>query len=75
LKYKFKNLKEKQTTLCVDEMSLKTSLHFDKKKDRIIGIEDLGKDKKKNCGKASIETLMKCLWWLEATHIFLLCRQ
>jgi hypothetical protein len=55
LKYKFKNLKEKQTTLCVDEMSLKTSLHFDKKKDRIIGIEDLGKDKKKICGKASID--------------------
>jgi hypothetical protein len=52
LQYKFKNLEEKQRfcTLCADEMSLKAFLHFDKKRDRIIGIEDLGNNDKKKCG-------------------------
>ena len=33
---------EKLCTLCMDEISLKTNLHYDISKDIIVGLEDFG---------------------------------
>jgi hypothetical protein len=52
-------------------MSLKTSVHFDKKRDRIIGIEDLGNDKKKFAAKHRL-TLMISIYggWKQPTSFY-----
>jgi hypothetical protein len=64
LQHKFKNLEEKQRlcTLCADEMSLKAFLHFDKKRDRIIGIEDLGNNKKKIAAKHALTLMIRSIY-------------
>ena len=57
IKRKFDNMSEseKLCTLCMDEISLKTNLHYDISKDIIVGLEDFGSGTRTN--KVAIEVI------------------
>jgi len=60
---------DKYCTLCIDEMSLKAYLNYDSKTDEIIGLEDLGNEKRVKPACNAIVGMLRGTKFLETASV------